>query len=384
MPRGNLEDWVALSLLPCIGPIAQRRALARYGDPGQIAHRLSPNGWLGLRGVGPGSVEEIRAARKDLRKRAEREVRRCERRGIRLITIDDDDYPAALGELPDAPVLLYLRGTLPERIVRVAVVGSRRATAYGRRIAMGLGSSLAARGIEVVSGGARGIDTLSHRGALETGGRTTAVLGSGLLNPYPAENEALFEQIAERGAVLSEFELETRPRAENFPRRNRLISGLATAVVVVEATPRSGSLITVTHALEQGREVLAVPGPVSSEQSQGCHRLIQQGAKLVQEVEDILEELSPMYTAALPIPGSGLGSDGEKGRDSKGLDEDEAKILELLSDDPEPVHIDALADRAPFGVARLQTALFGLELRSLVEQIPGRYYLCRPSGSAQP
>jgi DNA processing protein len=384
MPRGNLEDWVALSLLPCIGPIAQRRALERYGDPGRIAHRLSPNGWLGLRGVGPGCVEAIRAARKDLRKRAEREIRRCRRRGIRLITIDDDDYPAALGELPDSPVLLYLRGTLPGPIVRVAVVGSRRATAYGRRIAMGLGSSLAARGIEVVSGGARGIDTLAHRGALETGGRTTAVLGSGLLRPYPAENEALFERIAERGAVLSEFELETRPRAENFPRRNRLISGLATAVVVVEAAPRSGSLITVTHALEQGREVLAVPGPVSSEQSQGCHRLIQQGAKLVQEVDDILDELSPMYTAALPNPGSGLGFDDEKARNSKGLDEDETKILGLLSDDPEPVHIDALADRAPFGVARLQTALFGLELRGLVEQIPGRYYLCRPSGPARP
>jgi DNA processing protein len=384
MPRGNLEDWVALSLLPCTGPILLRRALARYGDPGQIAHRLSPNGWLSLRGVGPGCVEEIRAARKDLRKRAEREIRRCERRGIRLITTEDEDYPAALEELPDAPVLLYLRGSLPERIVRVAVVGSRRATAYGRRIAAGLGSSLAARGIEVVSGGARGVDTLAHRGALETGGRTTAVLGSGFLNPYPAENEDLFEKIAERGAVLSEFELRTAPRAENFPRRNRLISGLATAVVVVEATPRSGSLITVSHALEQGREVLAVPGPVSSEQSQGCHRLIQQGAKLVQEVEDILAELSPMYTAALPLPGRGVGLGDEKERNSLGPDEDEAKILEILSDDPEPVHLDALADRAPFGVARLQAALFGLELKGLVEQIPGRYYLCRPSNPDPP
>jgi DNA processing protein len=384
MPRGNLEDWVALNLLPRVGPITLRRALERYREPGQIAHRLSPAGWLSLPGVRPAAVDEILEARKDLRKRAEREVRQCERRGVRLIPLDDDDYPAALEELPDAPILLYLRGSIPDRIVRVAVVGSRRATAYGRRVAAGLGSSLAARGIEVVSGGARGIDTLAHRGALETGGRTTAVLGSGLLRPYPAENETLFEEMAGRGAVLSEFELRTRPRPENFPRRNRLISGLATAVVVVEAAPRSGSLITVSHALEQGREVLAVPGPVSSEQSQGCHRLIQQGAKLIQEVDDILEELSPMYTAALPDSGPGVGPGTEKSRDVEGLDEDEAKVLGLLSDDPEPVHLDALADRAPFGVARLQTALFGLELRGLVEQTPGKYYLCRPSNPGPP
>ena len=381
MPRGNPADWVALNLLPSTGPILQRRALARFHDPAEIAHRLSPNGWLTLPGIGPSAVNEILAARKGLRSRAEREVKQCERRGIRLITADDDHYPAALAELSDAPVLLYLRGSLPERIVRVAVVGSRRATAYGRRIATGLGSSLAARGIEVVSGGARGIDTLAHRGALETGGRTTAVLGSGLLRPYPIENEEMFEKIAERGAVLSEFPLDTRPRPENFPRRNRLISGLATAVVVVEAAPRSGSLITVGHALEQGREVLAVPGPVSSEQSQGCHRLIQQGAKLIQEVDDILEELSPMYTAALPVPGIGPGDGDEKARNDNELGEDEANVLAILTDDPEAVHIDALADRVPFGVARLQTALFGLELRGLVDQTPGRYYLCRPSNS---
>jgi DNA processing protein len=324
-------------------------------------------------------VDEIRDARKDLRKRAEREVRRCERRGIRLIPLGDDGYPAALEELSDAPILLYLRGSLPDRIVRVAVVGSRRATAYGRRIAAGLGSSLAARGIEVVSGGARGIDTLAHRGALETGGRSTAVLGSGLLSPYPAENEGLFDEMAERGAVLTEFELRTRPRAENFPRRNRLISGLATAVVVVEAAPRSGSLITVGHALEQGREVLAVPGPVSSEQSEGCHRLIQQGAKLIQEVDDILEELSPMYTAALPAVRPGTCPGRQKDQNENDLGKDETKVLELLSEDPEPVHVDELADRVPFGVARLQAALFGLELRGLVEQTPGKYYLCRPS-----
>jgi DNA processing protein len=383
MPPGNLEDWVALALLRGVGPITLHRALARYADPGEIAYRLSPSAWLSLRGVGPETMRSILDSRVDLRKRVDREMGLCGQHGIQILTLDDPGYPALLRELPDSPVVLYLRGSLPERVVRIAIVGSRRATAYGRRVAVGLGSALAARGIEVVSGGARGIDTHGHRGALEGEGRTVAVLGSGLLEPYPRENDELFETIASRGALVSEFPLDAPPLAEHFPRRNRLISGLSAAVVVVEAAPRSGSLITVSHALEQGREVLAVPGPVSSEQSQGCHRLIQQGAKLVQEASDIIEELSPMYTAVLPVPRIPGGGGGAP--DLKGLTEDETKVLALLEDDPEPVHIDVLSERAPFllGMARLQTALFALELRGLVEQTPGRYYVRRLGDSGR-
>jgi DNA processing protein len=280
-----------------------------------------------------------------------------------------------LHDLPDKPVLLYIKGALRQKVFRVAVIGSRSPTAYGRRIATGLASGLAARGIEVVSGGARGVDTYAHRGVISERGATVAVLGSGLLNPYPPENAEVFEEIAACGALVSEFRLEAMPKPENFPRRNRIISGLSAAVVVVEAASRSGTSITAGHALDQGREVLAVPGPVSSLKSEGCHRLIQQGAKLVQNIEDILEEVPSMYLDALPA--TAPEEQGGEGDQTAELTVDEARILGIL-DPVEPVQIDDLAERAPFGVARLQAALFGLELKGAVEHSPGRYYLLRP------
>jgi DNA processing protein len=241
---------------------------------------------------------EIVAARPALIRRVEAEWDAAVRRDLRIVTRDDAEYPSMLAALPDAPVVLYVKGGLLDGRVRLAMVGSRRATAYGRQVARGLAADLTELGVEIVSGGARGIDTWAHRGALEAGGRTVAVLGCGFAHTYPPENEALFEAIVASGAIVSEFPIETAPLPENFPRRNRLISALSAATIIVEAADKSGSLITASHALEQGREVMAVPGPVTSEQSRGCHRLIQQGAKLVQTVEDVLEELSPMYRDA--------------------------------------------------------------------------------------
>lgn len=374
MPPGNLTDWLALNLLTGLGPILARRALDRFGDPGEVAYRAPIQALQELRGVGDVTAASITTGRLRLRDRAEAELRSCERLGISIVTFADAGYPSALLTLPDPPVLLYVKGDLLEGVVRIAVVGSRRATAYGRRVAAGLGAALTARGIEIVSGGARGIDTYAHTGALESGGRTIAVLGNGLRRPYPSENAELFDRIAAHGAILSEFPLDAEPLPERFPRRNRLISGLSAAVVVVEAADRSGSLTTAGHALEQGREVMAVPGPVSSDQSAGCHRLIQQGAKLVHEVRDILTELSPMYTDALPE--SGAPRPAGEPPDLTGLSADEAAVLALL-DDPEPVQLEALADAAPFGVARLQTALFGLQCRGAVEQLPGGFYLLK-------
>jgi DNA processing protein len=264
--------------------------------------------------------------------------------------------------------------------VRIAVIGSRRATLYGKRVAAGLGSGLAAREIDVVSGGARGIDTCAHRGALEVDGRTLVVLGSGFDKPYPEENAELFERIAERGAILSEFPLATGPKAENFPRRNRVISGLSAAIVVVEAARRSGSLVTAGHALDQGREVLAIPGPVTSGRSTGTNWLIQQGAKLVQNVEDIVEELSPLFRGALRTDGDTRESREEN---LAGLLPDERTVLEML-DPVEPQQLDALAERAPFGFARLQAALFGLELRGALDVQPGHHYSRKPAPSRSP
>jgi len=369
-------DWIALNLLPGLGPISARRAVERYGDPAEIAYRLPVDEIRALGRIATEELPELARVRRDLRHRAERELRLAERAGIEVLPLGHPAYPAALVEIVDAPVVLYLRGRLQAPVVRLAVVGSRTPTAYGNRLAAGLAGQLAARGIEVVSGGARGIDSRSHEGALgEAGGRTVAVLGSGLLRPYPPENEKLFERIAANGALLSEFALERGPRPENFPRRNRLISGLSAAVIVVEAAERSGSLSTANHALEQGREVMAVPGSVQSLKSVGCHRLIQQGAKLVQDVADILAELPPPYRGAVG-PGK-AGENAEAAVIWTDLTSDENDVLGILRG-TEPVQLDRLAELVPFGIARLQTALFGLEIRGAVEQSPGRYYVLRP------
>lgn len=379
MPTRNPADWIALNLLSPLGPLRVRRLLERVGEPAVVAHRLPLRALGAIAGLRAAGLAEIAEARRTLPRRAERELRRAAKLGLRVLACDDADYPAELQTLADAPIVLYVRGELPPACVRIAVVGSRQATSYGKRVATGLGLGLAARGIEVVSGGARGIDTCAHLGALEEGGRTVAVLGSGFGRPYPRENEELFERIAAAGAVISEFPLDRPPRKENFPRRNRIVSGLAAAVVVVEAARRSGSLVTAGHALEQGREVLAIPGPVSSDRSVGCHALIQQGAKLVQNVDDILDELSPMYRGAIgpaPDPRAVVGDAGPG-------TPDEESVLALL-DPVEPLHLDELAERAPFGIARLHAALFGLELRGVVEVLPGGHYRALGSGAGLP
>ncbi|MCP3981051.1 MAG: DNA-protecting protein DprA, partial [bacterium] len=316
-----------------------------------------------------------RRARRTLAREAEREWRRCRKLGIRVLTPRSPGYPLALETLPDAPVVLYARGEPAEPVLRVAVVGSRSPTRYGLRVATGLADGLAAHGIEVVSGGARGVDTAAHKAALGGGGTTVAILGSGLCRPYPEENKRLFDEIAARGALMSEFPLDAEPQPGRFPRRNRLISGLSAAVVVVEAAERSGSLSTANHAVEQGREVLAVPGPVSSARSTGCNKLIQQGAKLIQNIEDILEELPPSYRGLVAKPESFPHLDGVP--NLQRLSPDESAVLELL-DEIEPTHLDDLAERAPFGLPRLQVALFGLEARNAVEATPGGYYVLRP------
>jgi len=383
VPPEQLTAWLAIHLLPGVGPLTARRALDLHGDPREVAFRLPATAWREFPGIDAAAAQGIVAARPALMRRIDAEWDAAVRRDLRILTRDDAEYPSMLAALPDAPVVLYVKGELPDGRVRLALVGSRRATAYGRQIARGLAADLAGLGVEIVSGGARGIDTWAHRGALEAGGRTVAVLGCGFAHTYPPENEELFEAIAASGAILSEFPIETAPLAENFPRRNRLISALSAATIVVEATDKSGSLITAGHALEQGREVMAVPGPVTSDQSRGCHRLIQQGAKLVQTVEDVLSELSPMYLDALardaPVPSP--AGPVEPDRPVQGLSPDESAVLALF-DDPRPVHVDRLADAATFGIARLQTALFGLALRGCIDPMAGGYYVARPRTGA--
>lgn len=373
MSERDLKDWLALTLLPGLGPISLNRLLERFENPAEVAYRL-PTRWLS-EAAPRSSSGALESARQQLRRRVDEEWKRLQTAGIRLISRDCDGFPAMLAELPDAPILLYVRGTLAPARPRVALVGSRAASRYGRRMAAKLAAGLVERGIEIVSGGAAGIDTAAHRGALDAGGSTLAVFGSGLLRPYPVENGRLFDQIAGRGALISEYPTLTAPSKSTFPRRNRLVSGLSAAIVVVEAAARSGALITARQALEQGREVLAVPGPASSSCSAGANRLIQEGAKLVLEIEDVIAELPALYRAALPA--GGLTPPATTRPALTPLSDDESTVIALL-DEVEPMHVDQLAAAVPFNIARLQSALFGLQLQGAVDLEPGRYYLRRP------
>ena len=386
----RLRDWVALNLLPGLGPIRLRRLLEQVDDPGVIAFDLDLETLVRL-GAPRGDAEAQRLeralgrTRRGLAGAAERELARCARRGIRPIPIEAPEFPPSLRMLPDAPPLLYVQGTLPAEPLGLAIIGSRRATRYGIRIAQDWAMGLASRGVTIVSGGARGIDAAAHRGALEGGGTTVAVLGSGLAQPYPLEHRDLFERIATQGgAVLSEFPLDTAPKAERFPRRNRLVSGLAAAVLVVEAAARSGTQITVGCALDQSKEVLAVPGPIHG-QSEGCHRLIQQGAKLVHDMDDVLEELPDPQQLAKSDAASTMHS--RPAPDLEHLDDDERRVLSCL-DPLEPRHVDPIFEAARLPIGRLQAALLRLHLRGAVDPLPGGYYLSVPtgpsSGSKQP
>ena len=299
--------------------------------------------------------------------------------GIQTITPEETDYPALLAELDDAPPLLFYRGILKNRAEVLAVVGSRQATPYGKAAAKSLAKAAAAEGIVIVSGLARGIDTAAHQGALESGGTTWAFMGCGLDRVYPAENKKLAEQIQRQGALLSEYLPGTPPVAKNFPIRNRLISGCSLGVLVVEAAERSGAMITVDFALEQGREVFAVPGSVFSRQSRGTHNLLRQGAKIVEGIEDIWQELpalsrrkstciprtaaegslSSAHLSAVPSCGSG--------------NPDHDLVLEQLSD--MPLHIDQMIVHSALSVSRLSLALRELQLAGKILQLPGQCYV---------
>jgi len=280
---------------------------------------------------------------------------------VQVIRREDAGYPAVLRTLPDAPPVLYVRGEIrPADAVAVAVVGARRASPYGVAVAEWLGAELSRAGVVVVSGLARGIDAAAHRGAMQAGGRTIAVLGCGPDVVYPPEHAGLMAHIVEAGAVLTEFPPGTPPLRHQFPRRNRIISGLALGVVVVEGRADSGALITADWALAQGREVFAVPGGIFAETSVLPHRLLQQGARLVTGVEDILEELR------LPVPPSRAAAPAL-------LDEREAAVFAQLTFDP--LHIDVLTRRCGLPVAEVGRALVGLELRGLVRALPGQRYV---------
>ncbi|MBU3934057.1 MAG: DNA-processing protein DprA [Candidatus Omnitrophica bacterium] len=288
---------------------------------------------------------------------------------IRALHLTGEGYPTNLKYIYDPPPDLYIKGNIiPQDNIAIAIVGSRQASYYGLKNAQELAFELAAGGITIISGLARGVDSAAHRGALKAKGRTIAVLGSGLNMIYPVENKGLAEEISRNGAVISEFPQDTPPHRQNFPRRNRIISGLSLGVLVVEAAKRSGALITVGFALEQGREVFALPGKIDSFTSQGTHDLIKQGAKLVESAEDIIEELEPLKSCRINQTKS-----ESRTKIEPNLPEEEKQIYSYLSS--EPLHIDELAQKVNLSYGRLLTCLLKLEYKKLVKELPGKAFV---------
>ncbi len=361
--REEREALVALSMAPGVGPGRIRALLARFGSAAAVWQ--APVGALAaVPGLGPQTAAAIAAF--DGHEAVTEQFRRAERVGATLLTAWDPSFPALLREIYDPPALLWVRGRLTEADARaVAIVGTRRATEYGRRAAYDFAAGLARHGFTVVSGLAHGIDAAAHRGALEAGGRTLAVLGSGVDRIYPARHQRLAEAIMAQGALLSEYALGTAPDAPNFPRRNRIISGLAMGVLVVEAFETGGALITARLAIEQNRDVCAVPGPIHSPASAGCNRLIQRGhARLVLTVEDVLEELG--------VPVIGEESRPSVSATPPDLDPIERQLYEAL--DTSPVHIDTLCLRTGLDVSTALVYLLNLEFRGLIRQMAGKQF----------
>jgi DNA processing protein len=355
--------WLALSLTPGVGSIFIKRLLDRFQTP-EAVFRAPMKELLEIEGLGEKVAREIQ--RGPLEKVVEKELVLLKEAGGKMITLRDEDYPMRLKDIYDPPALLYVRGELRrEDELAIAIVGSRKTSPYGRWITEKIGQDLARHGVTVVSGMARGIDSVAHMGALQGGGRTIAVLGCGVDVIYPSENRNLFHQIIEHGAVLSEFPMGSPPEGGHFPKRNRIISGLSIGVVIVQASAESGSLITAGYALEQGREVFAVPGNVGAEGSRGTNQLIKEGAKLVESTEDILEEILPQWKrekeilpkAETPVPD---------------LSEEEMLLYRLLGESP--LHIDAIIRESQLDPGRVSSLLLNLELKGLISQWPGKCF----------
>lgn len=355
-------DWISLSLVPGLGLSGFWRLFDHFQSPGHVL-RASRQDLLRVKGIRPSQIAGLSAGR-EVAARGERELAGLTAAGAAAISFADPGYPARLKELPDPPPVLYVRGRR-ELLGRpsVALVGSRAATAYGRRTAYALAGSLAKASLTVVSGLALGIDAESHAGALAGQGSTVAVLGCGLDVVYPRQNARLFKQIAEQGLLVSEYPLATPPEGFRFPARNRILAGLSLGVVVVEAAKRSGSLITAQIALDCGREVFAVPGQVDSCKSEGTHWLLKQGAKLVQDIGDIVEEFG-MKSAT-----GGQGRAGAGEEDAPVLEPEAQHLLDML--DAYPVVRESLLTRAELTPGRLSELLLLLELEGLVEMLPG-------------
>lgn len=374
-----MREWIALNMTPGIGPRAAAKLLERFGSAEAVYHAQRAE--LEKLRLLPEAVDSIIA--RDLHEKAEVELLNVRRIGGDILVLDDGIYPSLLREIYDPPIALYVKGAWSQCLDQpcIAIVGSRKCSTYGQNAALMLARDLAQRGVTVVSGFARGIDAAAHRGAIEAGGRTVGVLGTGIDEVYPRDHKRLADEILERGgALVSQFPLATPPVSENFPYRNRIISGLSLGVVVVEAAENSGSLITARLAIEQNREVFAIPGNITSRTSFGTNYLIKgAGAKLVQQWQDIAAELPPQIAARLLPPPLGAKKKEKSLTDQlamvpQGLTGYEHSVFKLLSAD-DPKHIDVLVDRSKLSISELTAALLTLEMRDLVRALPGKCFV---------
>ncbi|MDF1824265.1 MAG: DNA-processing protein DprA [Verrucomicrobiales bacterium] len=363
------DAFLVLNLLSGIGPIRVRRMLEYFERPDRVLE-ASAKELQEVPGIGREMAQQIRSWEKTVDLDGEKQ--RMAERGIETLTLDDDDYPPALREIHDPPFLLYIKGKLlPADSAAIGVVGSRRMTHYGREQTRKLSFQLARTGFCIISGLARGIDTAAHEAALAAEGRTIAVLGSGIGNVYPPENQALADMISKNGAVISEFPVLYVPDKQSFPLRNRIVSGMSQGLLVVEAPARSGSMITANQALEQGRTVFAVPGPIDRANSEGCHRLIRAGATLVCSARDIIDDLGAELNS-LALDFSAPVKTSELKRPMPDLNENEEKILQYLENGEST--IDALAEALEIPAGVVSATLLQLEMKSLIKQLPGKYF----------
>ena len=362
----DLASWLTLARVPGIGAARYQALLRMFGTPA-AALSASMDELTAIVGLGPQIARAIRTHRDQAF--VDRQLRLLERHGARIVTFRHPEYPGRLRDIYDPPPLLFVSGRWETKDEQsIAIVGTRNASSYGRRIAEEFSAELSTHGFTVVSGMARGVDTLAHRTALKENGRTVAVLGSGLDRPYPAENRKLMASIRDHGAVMTEYPFGTGPDAVNFPQRNRIISGTTLGTVVVEAGENSGALITARFALDQGREVFAVPGPLKAPCSEGVNRLIKDGtAKLIQRIEDVVEELAPH------LDFDPAKVERKPAAPSFDLSSEEENMYNRVSS--EPKHIDQLASGQSLTSSQALGVLLALELKGAVRQLPGMVFV---------
>jgi DNA processing protein len=364
METENTISWLSLALTPGISAYNFRALIDSFDSLEQIqaASHIALSSKSGISAdaamsLSTGSSQKV----------AEQELQKLEKIGASILPYSSPTYPELLRQLPDPPILFQVLGEIVEQDqLCVSIVGSRKCSAYGTQVAHRLAGDLAERGITIVSGMAHGIDQAAHNGALAAGGRTVAVIGSGLGNIYPSNSSRLVERIVASGAVVSEFPYNTPPTKGTFPQRNRIVSGISPITLVIEAAERSGALITSRLALEQGRDLLAVPGPIYEPRSFGSNYLIKSGAKLVQTAQDVIDEL-PEHLFTL------LEQAAEK-RQPGSLSEEQTAIISLLSVD-RPMHVDIIAAHSGFNLAKLAQLLLELEMDMVVKQLPGSEYI---------